>query len=301
MRILITCGSTRGGTDEIGRMLAARLQEEGHDVDMLPPAEAARATGFDAVIVGGALYSNRWHRAARRFVARRQDELRGVPVWFFSSGPLNDSADLDVIPPTRQVEVLMERVGAQGHMTFGGRLLPDARGFPASVMAKKRVGDWRTPDRIRAWATDIARALPTARPGLVTLQPGGSVAWVAVHGVVGWALCALTMGVVLRLTSLPVALVLHALAAPVIFTFVARHYFRARGARDPLITASAFLGMVALFDLVIVAGFVQRSLAMFGSVLGSWLPLGLIFGATWATGGLLEMLPRTKVTRTQTA
>jgi hypothetical protein len=64
MRVLITCGSKRGGTEGIGRMLADTLQQNGHRVDLLPPDEAARATGFDAVIVGGALYANRWHRAA---------------------------------------------------------------------------------------------------------------------------------------------------------------------------------------------------------------------------------------------
>ena len=165
MRILITWGSKRGGTEGIARMIGEALQQQGHRVDVLPPEKAARATGFDAVVVGGALYANRWHRAARRFVTRREKDLRSVPVWFFSSGPLDDSADRQIIPPTRQVEILMERVGAQGHVTFGGRLLPDARGFPASAMAKKRAGDWRRPDTIRSWANEIARALPTARPG----------------------------------------------------------------------------------------------------------------------------------------
>jgi menaquinone-dependent protoporphyrinogen oxidase len=88
MRVVVTCGSKRGGTEGIGRMLADALQQEGHRVDLLPPDKAARATGFDAVIVGEALYANRWHPAARRFVSRREKALRLVPVWFFSSGPL---------------------------------------------------------------------------------------------------------------------------------------------------------------------------------------------------------------------
>ena len=52
MRVLITCGSKRGGTEGIGRMLADTLQQEGHRVELLSPDEAARATGFDAAIVG---------------------------------------------------------------------------------------------------------------------------------------------------------------------------------------------------------------------------------------------------------
>jgi len=32
-----------------------------------------------------------------------------------------------------EVAVLMERVGARGHVTFGGRLSADAKGFPAAA------------------------------------------------------------------------------------------------------------------------------------------------------------------------
>jgi menaquinone-dependent protoporphyrinogen oxidase len=48
------------------------------------------------------------------------------------------------------------RTGARGHVTFGGRLLPDATGFPASAKAKTKAGDWRGRARIHAWATNVA-------------------------------------------------------------------------------------------------------------------------------------------------
>lgn len=301
MRVLITWGSKRGGTEGIARMLGDALSQEGLDVDVVPSREAMRTTGFDAAIVGGALYANRWHRAARRFVTRREKVLRSVPVWFFSSGPLDDTAARSVIPPTRQVENLMERVGAQGHVTFGGRLLPGARGFPASAMAKTHAGDWRAPDAIRAWAAALARALPTARSGTVTSQPGRSVPRLLVHGLVGWALCGLTMVGLLLKTTLTAALVIHALAVPLVFTAVAMHYFRARGAREPFIVALSFAGIVALLDLVIVAGVVQRSWALFGSTLGLWLPLALIVLTAWAIGELLLTMPRTGAPQTRAA
>jgi len=291
MRVLITWGSKRGGTEGIARLLGEALQHEGVEVTLLPAREAMRATGFNAAIVGGALYGNRWHRAARRFVHRCERQLRRVPVWFFSSGPLDDSPDREVVPPATQVEILMERVGAQGHVTFGGRLLPDARGFPASAMARKRAGDWRRPDKIRSWAIDIARALPTAHAGVVVPQQGRSLTWLFLHGVVGWALCAAVMGALVFATSLSTALLVHAVLAPVIFVVIARHYFQARGAREPISTALAFVGTVGVLDLVVVAGLIQRSLAMFRSIIGTWLPLALIFVATLATGELMSTLP----------
>ena len=60
----------------------------------------------------------------------------------------------------------LDRTGARGHATFGGRLSPDASGFPASAMAKKQAGDWRDPAQVRAWALLIARQLQreTAAP-----------------------------------------------------------------------------------------------------------------------------------------
>ena len=79
--------------------------------------------------------------------------------WAFSSGPLDDSASHATIPPVKGVQALMQRVGARGHATFGGRLAPDAKGYPASMLAKKRAGAWRDPAEVRAWATAIAAEL----------------------------------------------------------------------------------------------------------------------------------------------
>ncbi|MEZ5143227.1 MAG: hypothetical protein R2726_12020 [Acidimicrobiales bacterium] len=47
-------------------------------------------------------------------------------------------------------------------MTFGGRLPADAKGFPASAMAKDHAGDWRDHDQVQAWAGDVARELVPA-------------------------------------------------------------------------------------------------------------------------------------------
>ena len=284
MRILVTWGSKRGGTEGIAWTIAEALRAAGHDVEALPARRADRARDFDAAIIGGALYAFHWHPAARHFVRRNLERLRRVPVWFFSSGPLDDSADRTEIPPTPRVTALMNAVGAQGHVTFGGRLEADARGFPASAMAKQRAGDFRNPDRIRRWAAELDRALVEARPRPFEPLPGGSLLRLAAHAAVGWAACAATMGTLLAITTLGRALLLHTVAAPLLFVPIARHYFRALGAREPLGSALSFAGIVALLDLAIVAGLVQHRLAMFTSFTGTWLPLLLIFLSSWATG-----------------
>jgi menaquinone-dependent protoporphyrinogen oxidase len=140
-------------------MVAAGLREDGIACDVLPAASVRRVDGYDAVIVGGGLYASRWHRAARRFAKRQASQLRQRPTYFFSSGPLDDSADRGEIPPVKSVRALMARTGARGHVTFGGRLAPDAKGFPASAMAKKQAGDWRDPAQVRQWTQAIAAQL----------------------------------------------------------------------------------------------------------------------------------------------
>jgi menaquinone-dependent protoporphyrinogen oxidase len=165
MKVLVTYGSKMGGTAAIAEMIAGTLAERGLQADVRPAAEVESVEAYDAVVVGGALYMSRWHRDARRFIKRHAQELRDRPVWFFSSGPLDDSAARDELPPVKQVQRLMERIGAQGQITFGGRLLPDAKGFTASKMAKTRAGDWRDPRLIRAWAEGIAEALRAFEEG----------------------------------------------------------------------------------------------------------------------------------------
>ena len=163
MTVLVTYGSTRGGTEELAQTVADALRQEGLAVDVVPARAVRGVGGYDAVVVGGALYAFHWHRDARRFVKRHTAELRRRPTYFFSSGPLDDSAVQGGIPPVKGVDALMRRVGARGHATFGGRLSPEAKGFPASAMAKKHAGDWRDPDQVRTWAGAIA---PQLRAGV---------------------------------------------------------------------------------------------------------------------------------------
>jgi menaquinone-dependent protoporphyrinogen oxidase len=159
MNILVTHGSERGGTAGIASRIGEALREAGLAADVVPAREVRDVRKYDAVVVGGALYAMRWHRDARRFVLRHAAALRERPVWFFSSGPLDDSAARTEIPPTQHVQQLMDHVGANGHATFGGRLAPHARGLVASSMAKKYAGDFRDPARIEAWARRVARLI----------------------------------------------------------------------------------------------------------------------------------------------
>jgi menaquinone-dependent protoporphyrinogen oxidase len=158
-RVLVTYGSKREGTREIATAIAAVLREQGMEVDCLRAHFDVDVERYDAVVIGGALYMGRWHRDARRFVTHHTAALRSRPVWMFSSGPLDFSASDGVISPTLAVKHLMRLAGARGHATFGGRLARDARGFPASAMARTMAGDYRDWNAIDAWAKDVVTHL----------------------------------------------------------------------------------------------------------------------------------------------
>jgi menaquinone-dependent protoporphyrinogen oxidase len=159
MTVLVAYGSKRGGTEGLARMVEGQVEAEGLTAEVRPAREVGDVQDYEAVILGGALYAMRWHRDARHFVRRHARQLAQRPTWFFSSGPLDDSATRKDIPPVRGVARLMARVGARGHATFGGRLLPEAKGFPAGAMAKNHAGDWRDPEQVATWVSGIAAEL----------------------------------------------------------------------------------------------------------------------------------------------
>ncbi len=168
MKVLVAYGSKRRSTAEIAGRIGDTLRGLGLETRVVAANEVRNAEAYDAVIVGGALYAFRWHRHARRFVRRSAEVLRQRDTWFFSSGPLDDSAKSE-IAPVAGVQKLMALVGAQGHITFGGRLAPDAKGFIASKMAQTRAGDWRDLGQIDAWAREVGQRL-AAKPVRARLQ-----------------------------------------------------------------------------------------------------------------------------------
>lgn len=156
MRVLVAYGTKRGGTEGLARVVGQGLKDAGHLVDVLPARGIESLDRWEAVVVGGALYAWFWQRDARRFVKRHVEELQQLPVWFFSSGPLDFSARDRELPPPGSVARLARLVGAQQHKTFGGQLLDDAKAAPALPR-----GDFRDLVAARAWGQALGEELAT--------------------------------------------------------------------------------------------------------------------------------------------
>ncbi len=105
-----------------------------------------------------------------------------------------------------------------------------------------------------------------------------------VHAFVGWALCFATIGIGRAVTTMETTLIVHAILAPLFFVAISLFYFRRFNFTTPLQTAIIFIGFVMAMDFFVVAMLILRSFEMFTSLLGTWIPFGLIFLATWLTG-----------------
>jgi len=110
------------------------------------------------------------------------------------------------------------------------------------------------------------------------------IAVILIHALVGWMLCAATMGIGMAVTSLETTLILHAIGAPIFFFLVSLVYFRKFNYTTPLQTALIFIACVIGMDIFVVAMLINHSFEMFTSLLGTWIPFVLIFSSTWLTG-----------------
>jgi len=102
--------------------------------------------------------------------------------------------------------------------------------------------------------------------------------------IVGWALCAATIGIGMATTSTKNALIIHAIGAPIFFGILSLIYFEKFNYTTPLQTAIIFVVFVITVDFFVVALLINQSLDMFASLLGTWIPFALIFTSTYLTG-----------------
>jgi uncharacterized membrane protein YdfJ with MMPL/SSD domain len=106
-------------------------------------------------------------------------------------------------------------------------------------------------------------------------------------GVVVWANCGAIMGIGPQFLSMGTTLVVHAIGGPLGAAVAAWIYYRVFGDLAPLGLAAVFVGLALVLDGFVVSPFFVGSYGMFGSPFGLWIPMALIFAATWLTGTLM--------------
>ncbi len=162
MRVLVTAASKHGATAEIAQAIATELTAQGIAAEARAITDVATLEGYDAVILGSAVYVGKWMSEAKDFVAAHADELRRRPVWLFSSGPLGITPK----PTEDPVDMapMMEATGAREHRLLVGSLDRAKLGMGERIVVRAvhaPYGDFRDPATIREWAHHIAAQLAT--------------------------------------------------------------------------------------------------------------------------------------------
>jgi menaquinone-dependent protoporphyrinogen oxidase len=164
-RVLVTAASKYGATAGIAQAIAETLTEYGFTVTLLAPEAVDSIEGYDAVVLGSAVYTGHWLDPAKDLAARSRDALAARPVWLFSSGPVGDPSRKLVqqmgVDPVDVCDILTA-TKARGHRMFAGKLDRKNLGFAqrAALLAFRGLeGDFRDWAAVQAWADGIAREL----------------------------------------------------------------------------------------------------------------------------------------------
>jgi hypothetical protein len=104
------------------------------------------------------------------------------------------------------------------------------------------------------------------------------------HGLLGWALCGAIIGIGSAVTSMQTTLIVHAIGVPLIFAGLSLAYFHYFRFTTPVQTGLIFTGMAIFLDATVIALLVEKSYAMFASILGTWIPFAEIFLSTALVG-----------------
>jgi menaquinone-dependent protoporphyrinogen oxidase len=165
MNVLVTAASKQGATTEIAKAIAQTLRKRGLETTVLAPERVEDVRGYDAFVIGSAVYMGHWLEPATDLVRRSGAEMADRPVWLFSSGPVGDQTRKLVqrmgADPV-ELPALLAQTKAREHRMFAGKLIKEhvsrAQRISLSIF-RGFEGDFRDWTEIDRWASMIADAL----------------------------------------------------------------------------------------------------------------------------------------------
>jgi len=159
MTVLVTAASKHGSTFEIAGAIARALDRHGVQTELRNIDEVRKLDGFDAVVLGSAVYMGHWLEPARKFVERHGEELAERKTWLFSSGPVEVRHAPKEAEAVCDVDEIVAATKAAEHRLFAGKLDKSVLSFPERAAIRAvgaREGDHRDWDEIESWAGEIA-------------------------------------------------------------------------------------------------------------------------------------------------
>ena len=164
-RVLVAYATKYGATAGIAKKIGQVLQEAGLAVDVKRADQAGDPAGYQAVVLGSAVYIGKWRKEAAEYLRENEKVLAQRPVWIFNSGPLgegNAAEQAGDMGFPKGLRLIADRINVRDIAVFFGavdleKLNPLERWMFKNV--KSPIGDFRNWDAIAAWASGIAAAL----------------------------------------------------------------------------------------------------------------------------------------------
>ncbi|MBI1278448.1 MAG: flavodoxin [Anaerolineaceae bacterium] len=166
MRILVAYASKHQSTAEIARAIGQTLEQFSNvsanvkEIDQLD-----YITGYDAVVLGSAVYEGNWRLSAANFLTLHAQELAQIPVWLFSSGPLGEGKTREIAQGWEfpaGLRVIAAQIKPHDIAIFRGKLdIGELNMFELAAAKKMDAtpGDYREWEKIIQWAAQIGQAL----------------------------------------------------------------------------------------------------------------------------------------------
>lgn len=162
--ILVAYASRYGSTREVAAAVGEELRRHGKPVNVCDVSEVDAVTGYEAVVLGSALYLGSILKSASSFLNRHQTALARLPVAVFAMGPLKKSDGTDdaagqlakELQKTPWLRPIAQTVFVgkydPSHLNIGDRLIA---ALPASPLHGQPARDDRDWEAIREWARVI--------------------------------------------------------------------------------------------------------------------------------------------------
>ena len=146
MAVLVAYATRQGAVRGVAERIAEMLRDQDFLVDLRRLSGYETLAGYDAVVMGSAVYSSDWLGEATMSATRNAAALAGRPLWTFSVGRL---CDVDEVRPP---------VSGRGHRFFV------VSSFEREVFrsAGGRCGGFRDWPEIDTWAYGIAEGIDRA-------------------------------------------------------------------------------------------------------------------------------------------
>jgi menaquinone-dependent protoporphyrinogen oxidase len=169
--VLVAYASSFGSTRGVAERIAAKLREHAVGVELRSVQDVHGLDGYAAVILGSAVFNQRWIPAAEELVRGKEAALSRLPVWLFSVGTFDDRKRL--IGPLMKrepkgIEEFEEAIRPRDYRVFAGVIDRHQWPLPSRIFFHAlggHLGDNRNWPEIEAWAAGIARELAPDRAG----------------------------------------------------------------------------------------------------------------------------------------